>query len=527
MGKLAPVVFFAFANDRAVERRYLRNLAEEERRVREALDKARRAGRCDVEVRYNATADVVWNVFLDPDFKGRIAVFHFGGHAGGGEILLETPEGASAEVYTEGLAGFLGRQAGLQVVFLNGCSTEPQVQTLLAAGVPAVVATSRAIDDRKATELSAWFYKSLGADACLSDAFDQAMSIVRSQVGNRPENACRSFAPRRPGETVDWPWKLHVAAGEKARIESWKLGGVIGLGGPGGPAAQVPAQVPDLLPYLCDRRPQEGRLDAAISSHRSGLPRRPLAVLLHGDYRQALDRFIDRLQDPTLPHLLSRAPLRRIGPLTFQDPGEGGLAERLGPLQRSFAEKLCGDRGASLAAMASAVAASKSPVMVDVVFSLEAGEPLFGPELLTAWLRDLARWPDLPAGQDLLFLLRFGYHEDAPPSWGRFWKQSPSRKVEGLLSRVAKRRPAGLGVVALPPLTSIEEGDVRLWVEEHVHAFACAAAGADRDSLICERLKEKALELFRAKPSLSMEELAPKLRDQLLECLQSLQEGGA
>jgi hypothetical protein len=40
---------------------------------------------------------------------------------------------------------------GLQVVFLNGCSTEPQVRALINAGVTAVIGTSTAIDDEAAT----------------------------------------------------------------------------------------------------------------------------------------------------------------------------------------------------------------------------------------------------------------------------------------------------------------------------------------------------------------------------------------
>ncbi|MEZ4471740.1 MAG: hypothetical protein R3F60_13265 [bacterium] len=45
----------------------------------------------------------------------------------------------------------LSSQPGLQLVFLNGCSTEAQVRRLLDLGVPAVIATNRAIDDGVAT----------------------------------------------------------------------------------------------------------------------------------------------------------------------------------------------------------------------------------------------------------------------------------------------------------------------------------------------------------------------------------------
>ena len=41
-----------------------------------------------------------------------------------------------------GLAAFLGQQRGLQLVFLNGCSTQAQVKGLLEAGVGVVIATA-------------------------------------------------------------------------------------------------------------------------------------------------------------------------------------------------------------------------------------------------------------------------------------------------------------------------------------------------------------------------------------------------
>lgn len=493
MAKTAPVLFFAFANDRAVEKRYLRNLPEEERRLREAMDKARWAGRCQVEVRYNATPDAVWNVFLDPELKGRIAVFHFAGHAGGTEILLETREGAAAEVGAEGLAGFLGLQEGLQAVFLNGCSTEPQVKALLASGVPVVIATSRAIGDRVATEFSTRFYQSLAADAPLGIAFQEAVHLVRSQ----------SPAPSQAGAMDDWPWRMH---GEE-RDKAWKLSNASGV-----PArSREKIDVPEIFPYLCDRGKQEGPLEAVLTAHRSQASQRPLAVLIPGDYRHAADRFIDRLQDPTLPRFLGKAPLRRVGPLSFRDPGV---------LERDLAEKLCSDRNAGLSAMAEAVAAFKSPVMVDVVFTLEDGQPDPKPELVSVWLSQLGGWPDLPHGQDLVFLLRFSYRDPRTPSRLLFWRTGPSGRARKLLARIMARQPAGLGMAELPPLEDVRESEVREWIDQHVRALACKVAGEDRDLLICDQLKAKALGLFRAVPSLPMEDLAPLLRSQLLECLQ-------
>ncbi|HEY9507869.1 MAG TPA: hypothetical protein VIQ27_18080, partial [Gemmatimonadales bacterium] len=140
-----PVIFLAFANDREDGTHHLRNLAEETRRVWALLDSSETRRLCEPITRQNATRDDIFRVFEDDRYRGRIAVFHFGGHAGGSEVMVETAEGAQTPLQAGPLADFLGSQEGLRLVFLNGCSTDPQVERLLAAGVPAVIATTAAV----------------------------------------------------------------------------------------------------------------------------------------------------------------------------------------------------------------------------------------------------------------------------------------------------------------------------------------------------------------------------------------------
>ncbi len=71
-----PVIFLAFANDRGDAAGYLRNLPEEQRRIRAALERARTAGLCDVVERNNATTKDVLDVFQHPEYRHRIAIFH-------------------------------------------------------------------------------------------------------------------------------------------------------------------------------------------------------------------------------------------------------------------------------------------------------------------------------------------------------------------------------------------------------------------------------------------------------------------
>ena len=84
-----PVIFLAFANDRVEETAYLRNLPKELDGTRNALQKAVKAGLCEVVERPNATIKQIIDIFQDERYKDRIAIFHYGGHANGYQLLLE------------------------------------------------------------------------------------------------------------------------------------------------------------------------------------------------------------------------------------------------------------------------------------------------------------------------------------------------------------------------------------------------------------------------------------------------------
>lgn len=203
-----PVIFLAFANDLIEGADYLRDLPEEARRVGEVLDRARRNELCDLVTRANATAEEIFDVFQDPEYRNRVAVLHFGGHANGYQLLLESSQGRAAWADAAGLAAFLGQQTGLQLVFLNGCSTQPQAQGLLDANVSAVIATSRAIDDQVAVDFASRFYRGLAGGADIRTAYEEAAAAVQTTMG------ASTRAAYRGAHTADdhWPWDLYLMA---------------------------------------------------------------------------------------------------------------------------------------------------------------------------------------------------------------------------------------------------------------------------------------------------------------------------
>ncbi len=171
---LKPIIFLAFANDKTDHARYLRNLPQESAGIKDALLKAKRTGLCEVVELANATVKQLLDTFQE--YGNRIAIFHYGGHADGYQLLLETLStlpvvaphngiavsgGGNSVAHGEGLVSFLAKQKGLQLIFFNGCSTEQQAQELVGAGIPAVIGTNNAIDDEVATDLAIRFYNGI------------------------------------------------------------------------------------------------------------------------------------------------------------------------------------------------------------------------------------------------------------------------------------------------------------------------------------------------------------------------------
>ncbi|MDQ3247847.1 MAG: CHAT domain-containing protein, partial [Chloroflexota bacterium] len=209
----------------------MRNLPEETRRLRTILEQATRRDLCEVVLRPNATIDEILDVFQDPVYRNRITLFHFGGHANGYQLLLETAAGQPAAANAGGLAAFLGQQQALQLVFLNGCSTEAQVEALLTAGVALVIATAQAIDDAVATHFAGRFYQSLAGGSTVETAYNEAVAAVRTERGTQlrdfyaahldsqsnPQTQPDRFPwllAQRPGAEIAAGWNLPAAAGD-------------------------------------------------------------------------------------------------------------------------------------------------------------------------------------------------------------------------------------------------------------------------------------------------------------------------
>ncbi len=214
-----PVILAAFANDRSDHSRFLRNLSEEAKRIQSVLEPAHRL--CPLVLLPNATLDEILDAFQK--YRDRIVVFHYAGHANGFQLLLESVTGGVHRIGAKGLAAFLGQQQGLQLVFLNGCSTERQTDDLLNAGVGCVIATIQAIDDSVATDFASRFYKGIVTGAALQAAYAEAVGSAQAASGGAMD---RLLIPLEEEETEPvagrWPWLLRLRQGAE-RVAQWSL----------------------------------------------------------------------------------------------------------------------------------------------------------------------------------------------------------------------------------------------------------------------------------------------------------------
>ncbi len=206
------VIFLAFANSRTEP---LPTLQDEDNDLYKLLSPRQLKQHFIISRDSYATIDSVSQSISQS--RDQLSLFLYSGHAGRDRLMLE---GGSANA--EGIAHLLGQCKNLRLVFLNGCSTYDQVQGLLANGVPAVLATSAPINDKKAVEFSKRFFQALNDQSTIKEAFELAKGTVLMHDKELQIAVHNILA--EPGETTADAslWGLYVSPG-KEDILNWKL----------------------------------------------------------------------------------------------------------------------------------------------------------------------------------------------------------------------------------------------------------------------------------------------------------------
>ncbi len=219
-----PVIFLAFANQQDA---YLEKLRQERRALEQALKPA--AEQQFIQLISEAEADGKYIFDTFNEYRGRIKIFHYAGHADGDHLDLvgQQFQGRSiADLIQE--ENHASESGGVELVFLNGCATYGQVSALLEAGVKRVIATSVAIADPQASTLAQAFYERLarpGAD--IEEAYRVAAIAVR-EGGEEARAAWAELGEIRSLGSLSkqksamvFPWALYVD--EDQSLRPWRL----------------------------------------------------------------------------------------------------------------------------------------------------------------------------------------------------------------------------------------------------------------------------------------------------------------
>lgn len=215
-----PVIVVALAND---ANDHLAMLNRERKAISDALQQFEDNRYIRLHPEPSAGIDDIFGLFNR--FADQIAIFHYAGHANGTALNLETAGGGNEAAHAGGLAQLMGASASLQLVFLNGCATGGQVQTLLGSGVKAVIATAVPVNDTMATEFAEQFYQALAARKTIKQAFDAACALIASRYGDaKPIKEFRGFRMGDEPAAVDaaLTWGLYYNPEAEATL-GWTL----------------------------------------------------------------------------------------------------------------------------------------------------------------------------------------------------------------------------------------------------------------------------------------------------------------
>lgn len=219
---ILPTVFIAFANDLDD---HLVTLKKESRDIYNALAPLDNQGAIAIHREESIEVDELYQDLLS--FNDRLVIFHYAGHADGSMLQFEGGVGSS-----KGIAGLLGQQPSLKLVFLNGCATKDQVNALHQAGVPAVIATAVKINDTKATLLSHAFYQALADGQSIFDAFDNAKHYIETKFDSshsvmpsisRQPNSFFAEQAQDSAQSLEFEWGLYTLPEAEEDLTQWRL----------------------------------------------------------------------------------------------------------------------------------------------------------------------------------------------------------------------------------------------------------------------------------------------------------------
>lgn len=223
MSNTLPVALILFSNDMDA---FLPMVEQERKIIEEALEHFDDTNRLKVVARSSVSIEEVFRLFNR--YKGRILMFHFAGHAEGHGLQFNQQFEDAEMGQAVGLADLFRREVEngiLQLVFLNGCSTNPQLELMKEAGVPSVISTYHPIEDKKAVAFAQQFYQYLSNAQSedpfnklpkLQQAFEHAIAYLKTAYSIKEKEPVEEKAQQRSV-------MFNFDAATEADTETWTL----------------------------------------------------------------------------------------------------------------------------------------------------------------------------------------------------------------------------------------------------------------------------------------------------------------
>lgn len=245
------------------------------------------------------------------------------------------------------------------------------------------------------------------------------------------------------------------------------------VGMPASPPAEHRADIPSLLPDLCNRGDQDAAFDIALRASLRHPQRRPFVFVLFGEDTERLHGFRERLALVKIPRMLNlEREQTSVECLTLDSPSLAVYRDAAEAFRAELANKLLDDRGKAPEELFAYLGAHAPPLLLVSHFVGRAGMAMLR-KAATGMLNFWSQWPDLPPGRTLLHCLsvRFERGNEAAAD-------STHEEARRLLRRWAARsggfkdHPRVAGVV-LPELASVHRHHVEEWTElREVRKFA-------------------------------------------------------
>jgi len=146
-------VLLVFANPQGTPRL---GLSQEDRVIRQALQRGKARDYVSLEVRHATTVDDLRHALLDDGYE----VLHFSGHGGVDVLLFEDSQGKHLDAPLEAIAALVAHHPSIKCVVLSACNS---VAALIKPVADVTIGMDSSVDDDAAIQFAQGFYDAIAA----------------------------------------------------------------------------------------------------------------------------------------------------------------------------------------------------------------------------------------------------------------------------------------------------------------------------------------------------------------------------